>query len=347
MVVDSRHDQIQRLRNEAQRWVAVGIVSPEQADAIVRLEAGDGGGAPAPEWHVPAPRDRLPLIAELISYLGIILVSASGALIIRRFWADLHVGGRLAVGVGVAAVGLVGGAVVSRLGDPGARRLGSFLWLCGTAGVGLVAGVAADTAGNHDQHTTVLCAGLAVLGVSVALWRNLDRPLQFLSTLVGAVMVTVGLGLVMHVSLTALEAGVIVWCAAVVLALLGWRRVLHPGPTVLIVGELGTLWGAVTIANSYTAFGLSLGASSAAAGVGLGLTLKRLPLVVVGILGFLGFLGGILGRYLHGPTAALGVFVVGIVLVFLAIRYGMGGRRAAVHEPAQREDQPGVPTPSP
>jgi len=332
VIVDSWHDQFQRLRSDTQRWVAAGIVSSEQAEAILRLEETGAGSDTAAGGRGPSPQARLPLVAELVSYLGIILVSVSGALIIRRFWGDLHVGGRLAIGVGVAAVGLVGGTLIAQLGDAGARRLGAFLWLCGTGGVGLLVGVAADAAWDHDQDTTVFCAGLAVLGVSVALWRNLDRPLQLLSALVGAGMVAVGLGLVVHLSLTALEVGVLVWCAAVVLGLLGWRRVVHPELVALIVAEVGALWAAVTIASSHPGFGLVLGAATAAAGVGSGLALKRLPVVVVGILGFLGFLGGILGRYLNGPAAALGVFVVGIVLVLVAIRYGMRGARAANQE---------------
>ena len=338
MATETGSAHLEQLRRETQRWVAAGIVTPGQAAEILRLEEADSTPPVPIEGSRSQQPGRLPLVAELVSYLGIILVSASGALIVNRFWGDIEVVGRLAVGLAVAVLGLVGGAAIMRIDDPGALRLGQFLWLCGTGGVGLFAGVTADAFGRHDANVTTLGAGLAVLGVSVALWRNVDRPLQLMSAIAGAVMTVVGLGLVAHLSLTALEGGVGVWCGALILGLTGWRRMLHPEYVVLIVAEVGMLWGAATIASSHAAFGLILGLATATAAVGSGLALRRTPVIAVGILGFLGFLGGILGRYLNGPAAALGVFIVGVLLAIAAIRYGM--RRAGAESRGRGHHDP-------
>ncbi len=333
MVVDIRGQEIAWLRGEARRWVDAGIVSARQADEILRLEEGSAGAGG--EEGSPPRAARLPLVAELVSYLGIVLVAASGAVVVVRSWADLHVGGRIAVGVVIACVGLVGGTLVTHVGDAGARRLGGFLWFWGTGGVALVVGVAVDSIGGQNPHTTVLAVGLAVLAVSDALWRNRDRPLQFLTWIAGIVLTAVGFSLVVGLGLTNLELDLIVWAAAVLLGALGARNLLHPELVVLLVAEVGALYAPLGIVDTRAALGLALGLATAVVCVASGLLLKRIPLVAVGIIGFLAYLGATLGRYLNGPVAALGVFVVGIALVVGAIWWGM---RASASGPAHRRE---------
>jgi hypothetical protein len=193
--------------------------------------------------------------------------------------------------------------------------------------------------GHHDAGVTVLVVGLAVLAVSIALWRNLDRTLQFLSCVAGVGMTAIGFDRVLHLQLTFTEAGALVWCAALVLGFLGALRVLRPALVVEIVAELGVFEGALAITNAHRGFGLALGMATAGSAVGAGLVLKRTPMVVVAILGFLVFLVRTLGVYLHGIAAALGIFVVGVVLVLAAIRFGTrksGATPGEVGPPAKK-----------
>ena len=144
-----------QLADAVHHWVEAGIVTPAQADAIFEFER-----AQAVEPLQPAERreGRLPLATELLSYLGIALVIMSGTFLVTRFWSDLHIGGRVAVGLVAAVVGLLGSTVVTRIGGRGACRLGSFLALCGTGGVALTVGLAAVALGSHSS-TVVLAVG--------------------------------------------------------------------------------------------------------------------------------------------------------------------------------------------
>ncbi len=320
-----------QLADAVHHWVEAGIVTPAQADAIFEFER-----AQAVEPLQPAERreGRLPLATELLSYLGIALVIMSGTFLVTRFWSDLHIGGRVAVGLVAAVVGLLGSTVVTRIGGRGACRLGSFLALCGTGGVALTVGLAAVALGSHSS-TVVLAVGLAVLALSLVLWRNDDRPLPFLSSIAGVVATAVGLYGVLHLHLTPVESGVVVWCTALALGVLGTSRLLRPPLLVLIVAELGTFVGALVI-TPY-AFGWVLGLLTATAALGVGLWRREPSVVVIAVACFLFFLARTLSFYFQGPVAAIGVLVVGLVLVIVAFRLIMHPHKRLASSQAQRE----------
>lgn len=299
------------LRAALERWTTAGLITPEQGEAIARLEATGAGATPG---STGAPPRRLSMVMELMSYLGIVLVTASGAVAVSRLWHGLSVGGRVSVGVVVAALGLAGGSAVMRLRDESSTRLGWFLWLCGTGGVAMATAVLVDRLSGHDAGATVLVTGLAVLAVSLGLWRNLERPLQFASALSG-----LGLGAGGAIDLTnwhpsAVATGALVWGLSLALGLLSIRLV-HPGLMALLVAQVGAFGGAMTMTESSRALGVTLGALVALAGVALGLTRRSTPVVGVGVLTFFVVLVRLLSYYLRGPVTLLVAFGLGVGLV--------------------------------
>jgi hypothetical protein len=307
-----------QLIDQVRRWVDSGIVTPVQGDLILRSEHVELGQAAVGEPSGPRGARRLSPVVELVTYLGIILVVASGAVFVSRLWHGMGLGGRLAVGVVVALVGFIGGRAVIQIRDPGTTRLAWFLWLCGTGGVAMTTAVAIDRISGSRAGWTLLATGLAVLVVSVPLWRNLERPLQFLTSVAGAVMAVIGLVLVADLHPSVVLVGLLIWVASVVLAVLG-VEVLHPSVLAIVVAELGALESTMAISTSSRAPGIALGLASAAAGVGLGLRLKQSPVVAVGVIGFFTFLVRLLTEYLHGVGTVLGAFVIGVALVSAAI----------------------------
>lgn len=326
------------LEERLTRWVDAGLISADQARAVTRFEdAQPGGGLPTAGKAEPSP--GLPPLAEALAYLGIVLVAASGTLVVVRFWRDLHLGGQMGIAALVAVLGLGAGAVLTRTADAGARRLGSFLSLCGTAGVGLAAGVLAADLGGHDAGVTALVAGLAVLLVSVGLWRNRDRLLPFLSSLGGAVATLAGLRAVIDLHPTPAEVGWTVWGAGVVLAGLGWWHALRPPLASLLVGVVGALGGAMAVADRHDALGAALGLATAVVAVVGGVGGREPPLVAVGVAGFLVFLARILAIYVQGTVSALVVLFLGVVLVIYALerwRHHGGGHPKHPGAPAHR-----------
>ncbi len=315
-----------------------GLITPEQAAALARFEARRSAEG-LPQNPAAAPSAGLPLLAEALAYLGIVLVTASGTLVVVRFWRDLHLGGQLGVAAVVAALGLASGAVLGRTADAGARRLGSFLSLCGTAGVAIGAGVVATDLGDHDAGATALGIGLAVLLISLLLWRNRDRLLSFLSSLAGAAAALAGLQDVLGLHPTPAEVGWAVWGTGVVLAGLGGWHVLRPPLASLLVGVLGALGGALAVADRYDALGAALGLTTAVVALTGGLAGREPLLAAVGVAGFLVFLARTLAIYVHGTASALVVLCVGVALVVYAIqrwRHHGGGHPRRGGAPAPR-----------
>lgn len=250
------------LREHLAGWVKSGLVTPEEARAIAGYEGLAQGAGPQRE---EPPTRRLSLPAEAVSYLGVALMTASGALVTARFWRDLHLGGRLAIAVLMIIAGFGGALIVGRIGDQGARRLASFLQLFGTGGVALAAGVVAVAAGSHDAGVTALAVGPAVLIVSSALWRNHDRVLAFLSALTGLAVSAVGLHSSAGWTLTTTESSLTIWAVAAVVGVAGgWGR-LHPVLPALLVAEVASLVAALFIVDPHNAFGLVLGLVTALA----------------------------------------------------------------------------------
>lgn len=310
------------LEEHVARWEREGILTHDQAAAVLASEA-----------VTPAPARRLTLVSEIAIYLGIVLVVASGGVFVNRVWREIGWGGRVGVGLLIAAVGLVGGAVLARIAEPGTTRLSWLLWFCGTAGAGMATAVVADHLDHGDAATTVLVVGAVAAAVSLSLWRNLDRPLQFLSTVAGAVMVAVGGANVVHWHVSALSGSLIAWGASVALALLG-LSVLRPGPVAVLLGQLGALMGATAMVSEQHALGLTLGLLSSAAGVVYGVGERDYAVIGVGVVSLFTLVVRLLTLYLRGPVATLVSFLLGAAVVAVALWRVVAGRsRGAGHGP--------------
>jgi len=94
---------------------------------------------------------------------------------------------------------------------------------------------------------------------------------------------------------------------------------LRPAPTALVVAELVSFVGAFALSFPNHLGGVLLGLLSTACAVGVGFALRRPPIIVIGALGFFMFDFRIFAIYLRSTDAALGAFVLGLVLVLVAL----------------------------
>ena len=324
------------LEEHLQRWVEAGLVSQEQAAEINGFERTGPSGEGA-EATSSAGKGRFSVLSEAVSYLGILLVLVSGALVVGRFWDDLHSYGRLGVGLLVTMAGFGAATLMDRLDVAGARRVASFLRLCGTGGVALTAAVCAVALGSHDAGINALAAGGSVVVVSGLQWRNGDRVLPFLASIAGLVAAVVGLRDVLHLGLTPTEAGLVVWAVCLTLGVLSAFNFVHPALPALVVFEIGAIGAVLPVVGQHHAAGVAIGLATAAIGLVAGLYLKHNSMVIVGVIGSLIFLGWALSLYVRGIGTALGVLAAGLLLVALAIRLGghhdkgAGGRTGRPH----------------
>ena len=257
----------------------------------------------------------------------------SGSMMVGQNWEELPTGGRAAIGVAIAALGFTAGARLIRLDDPSTRRLASFMWLIGTGGVTLATGVMVDTADFDEPAWNVVIIGLPVLAIGAALWRNLDRPLQVLTTAVGAGLTLGGIGNL--VGIPPWIGGILVWSAAIVVGGLAIGQRLQPELYVLGVAAIAAMIGATMLAD-VSELSASIAATITAAGiVAVGLTRHLTPILVIGVIAFLQALQGLLMTTLNGALAAAIVAVAGLAVVIVVIaRSTKGPKRIGGQEEA-------------
>lgn len=299
------------------QWVDAGIVTADQADAIRRFEQ------PAADVPIEPPAGpRMSLISEVAVYLGSLLALMGGAFIVGQAWEGLAFAGRLAIGLAEAALGFVAGAFLIRIDDAGTRRLASFMWAIGTGGVVIGVATVLDRWTFEDGAWNAVAVGVPVAVIGAGLWRNLDRPLQMLTTVVGVGLVVGGIGSV--IGLSPWIGGLGLWAVSAAAAWFALRERLHPEVYVLAAASIGAILGAAALGELNNHLGPAFAALTAAGVVGIGLTQHRNSILVIGVLGFLQSLAAVLATTFSGPIGAMGVALAGFVLVVVVLQRSIG-----------------------
>lgn len=185
------------------RWVAQGLLTADQADAIRRAEqaapslpppvltaraglpaptAGDGGLARRRRWAVAA---------EGMGYLGGLLVIAALISALGTNWESWPTA--VHVGIGAAAALLLFGAgfVLRDRKEPAFVRLASVLWFGCVGAVAFTAGTTAVDAFDAAPRRVALAVGLCSLTAAVGLWWLRRLPPQLLAVFATLVTSTV------------------------------------------------------------------------------------------------------------------------------------------------------------
>lgn len=319
-------------------WLAEGILSEEQADAI-RTRQVDGD----------AKTGRLQIYAQVLGYaggafaLGVVFVVMSG------HWEALGILGRLVlVGIVTAAI-LVAGVRAGRSESPAAAKLGEFLLFLGVISVGLLAGMVTGDFLPRDEYAMItaesgalpLVVGAGVsLVIAVAVWlkRKTAVPHVAMALSLGAF----ALGLISHFSQNdpfSPVGTVFFWLgvAWLVLAERGFLRPLNEawsmGCLAIGVGLYSETIFASSTANELATgtawFGLAISTLLLLAGARLG----RGPGIGFGSVGILGFVMTLLFAapktdvFLYTALAAIGIALVGGAVALCVIRKRAAGKR--------------------
>lgn len=298
------------LDEHAREWVAEGLISDHQAGAIRHFEHLDEEGVQ------PLAPQRLTTVAEVAVYLGSVIAFAGGAAIIGPNWDALGLLGQVVLGLAIAVVGFVAGTWMVRLAEPGTVRLGSFLWAVGTGGVALAVAVVMHEIDPGEEGWVPLAIGVPVLVIGVALWRNLDRPLQLLTGVVGLVLIGAGIGGLVDVPV--LVAAPILWTASFVFGLLAAVQRVHPRLVALAVSAVGLMIASFMLGDESERLAAIVAVATAAGIVAYALVDRSWPLVVLGLGAFFLAMTMAMQTVLHGMGARL-VAVLGGLLVVAAV----------------------------
>jgi hypothetical protein len=307
---------IDPLAAQLQRWTTDGLLTQEQATAILAAERA--------RVRQVAPARPVSVVVELLGYLGGTLAVIGAGLLAARFWPDLASWARMSL-VGLVAMTLwAAGALLPEQATPALWRLRGVLWLGSSAAVAFFTALFGVEVLDLDGEAVALGAGLAAAIHAGVLWWRRPRPLQQLACLAG-LAVAVGAGVALADGDQA-AVGLSIWAVGVLWVLLGWRGLLPPTVVALVAGGIVVLQGAQATAVRWEGAGLVFGLASAAGLLAAGTTGRRLALAVVGIVGVVMFLPATVVYFFAGtvgvPVLLLlaGVVLLAVTLVLLRRR---------------------------
>lgn len=296
-------------------WVSVGLITPEQSEAIRQREAAPHERRVASTVATP-PGTGPSMVVEALGYLGGVVMLVGTGILVGMYWADLSVALRLTL-VGATALALVGAglAVPDRLGDA-AGRLRSVLWAVGVAATaGFLGVLSTEVLDRYDEHALLIVGpGTAVL--AGVLWWLRPTWLQQLALFVPVMLAAVGIGLELT-STSSSWGGAAMWVAAVGWAVLSWTGRLEPRLTGVSFGVIGAVMGALMIGADV---GIALGLGTAVVTVAVALWERSLPWLGVAALALLWTMPRAAQAWFPGAlSAALTLIVTGGALVGAAV----------------------------
>ncbi len=289
---------------------------------------------------------RIPLVTEIMAYLGGILAVAGVGVLIGMFWEQLGVFGQVGLTAATAAACLAGGVLIGRIDDPGAHRLQEFLLFIGVAVTGVTIGIAAfhiadslietpNPAFNMDpkpgaNEWAMLFGflGAAVVG-SVVYWRY-RFVLQQIAVAIGVfVFPMFAIQLAVQDFRVSDWSNSILWVAlGIAWGAAGLRRLLAPGEsTALSISGAGILMGLFALASYSPNYGpeqqptwptwLALG--GAVLLLLAGVALKKIIFTGFGSVGAMVFVTMLLAeRFQDSLILPLAFIMLGVVLMAVA-----------------------------
>jgi Predicted membrane protein (DUF2157) len=309
---------VEELGRRVARWVEAGVIRGEQGDAILALEA-DGG--PALEGEVGGPGGRRAVVAEVLGYLGGVLVLVAGLVLGAESWTQLGHWGRAGVLAVVTGALLGAGWWLRRGGGRVLPRLASVLWLAAVAAfAGLLAVLLGGRSGDALDDPSVWVAG-GSLALAGGLWWLERRVLQQIAMFAAVVATMVAAGGELGWSWETVEGyGFLVlgvgWLE------LGRRGLVAPRRTSEALGALALVSGPEVLAGSggwSAGWALWLGLGVAVALVMAGSALRRNVPLGIGAAAMVVFLAQVAGEHWRDLGAPLAILLVGLGLVAAAV----------------------------
>jgi hypothetical protein len=193
------------------RWVRLGLLSPEQVEKIRVAEGIPAAPATGRVVAVPEPRPapapaappavepergRGRLAIEALGYLGGALALAAALLLVQLVWEDLPTGARLAIPLVATAVLLVAGGLVPAKGPnvESMQRLRSVLWLLAVVAWAVSFAVLGDQVLEAEGHDTGLLVGLGAMTLALPLYLRTHEAAQQLAVFGASLGTAMALG---------------------------------------------------------------------------------------------------------------------------------------------------------
>lgn len=322
-------DMDRRLRD----WVAAGLISDEQAAAIMTHERGQAdreavrGGADA----VRRGDETIPVVVEVLGYLGAAMGVGAAGLLLSRFWDRITPAGHLLLLALLTMVLVAAGWVLRERESPRLQRLASLLWLGAVTGVAFTVGSAIEDAvvDVSDETATAAVSGLTALAAT-GLYLLRRTTLQQIAVVVPVATTLVSTMAARSLFTDAIAFGLLLWALGVAWLLLAHGGWLPPHRTAEALGlVLVGLGSQVASVGDHMGWGLTLAIVSTVAVVAIALVRDQLLWLAFGAVGALVFIPqAVLHVFGDSLGAPLALLLTGLLLVVTAI--GLAGARREI-----------------
>jgi hypothetical protein len=331
------------LHEQLERWTAAGLIDADQADRIEAAEQERAAAPPALGNGPPeatAARRRLPLVAEVLGYLGAVIAVTAIVVTVHQIWKHVPPAAELAL-AGVVAVGLLlAGAALRTDGDPALARLRTALWLLSTAGAAAFVAVLTRRYLHLPNADVALATAAGWLVCAVPFWWRTRAALQHLAAFAGAVaLVETGVDRIdPHAG--SFTFGIVMWVLALAWGIAVSRGYLVPRTIGMLLSGVGVLVAAIIAMDQ--AAGVVLALATVGGLFAAGILLRRVPPIAIAAIGTIYVIPDAAHRYLPGSVAApLAVAAVGLVLLGVALWLARQRRREPAKPVASRDRGPG------
>jgi hypothetical protein len=297
------------------RWESRSLLAHEEAEAIRSFERSEVAQAP-----------RVPLIAEVVAYLGAALALAAGVSIVADRWEEITRTQRL-TGAAIVAVALLAAGWLLRANEePAVRRLAGVLW---TMSVGAFAGFVGmlllDPPSGDAEPWALFAVGLLTGGYT-AIVRAFQPSTPLVVALYASTLASIG-----GAGQWAIEGG---WTwlderpewfgTAMALLSLAWigagaARLLEPGGAAIAVGAAGAA-SAPMLTFESIGYGLLLGVGVAVVLLAGSTWLRNVAMLALGAIALFGYLVGTIVHF-FGDSIEVPflLFLCGVALLVVAV----------------------------
>jgi hypothetical protein len=278
---------------------------------------------PVPVESETEPERRIPIITEILGYVGAALAIWAVLFLVSEFWGNLSDWAQASLFAALAFALFVGGAVLLDIGEPALRRLSNVLWAGSVVALGGALYFLFDPIAGFSADATWSLIGLIAAVVGALMLRRQPSEAQHI-VLFAAVVTAVASFVNLTADPQASIYGFVVWGFGLAWILVSRAGVLAPSACGVVLGAFAMLVGAqIASSDDFATFGVLLGLGTAALFAIAGVAMReRLPIILGGI-GVFWFVPQAMFHF-FGETfgGMFGVFVTGLLIIGLAIWFG-------------------------
>lgn len=307
------------LNRELQHWIDDGIITGEQAQ-LMRRSVPQPEPPPQP-LEIEEEEDRIPIITEILGYVGAALAIWAVVFLVSEFWGNLSDWAQAGLFGALGVLLFAAGAALLDTAEPALRRLSSVLWAGSALALGGGCYIVFDPILSYSAATTWTLIGAAGVVAGGLMLHRQESVAQHV-VLFAAAMITIMSMLNLGPDPEMFVYGLVAWAFGLIWILVTRAGVLRPTTTGMVLGAIGMLYGAQMAAfeGEAGAFGILLGLATAALFATAGVMLKERLTIVLGGIGIFWFVPQAMFHFFGEAFGGMvGLFVSGLAIVGLAV----------------------------